>query len=112
MDTSSNSAASANQGELFTQPTPTTRRLVLEYVNGDWAGVHQIFGLYAGTPPGYIHGPFQVGGESPVIEFASLVRVGHRFAHYREVFDRSTLTGRFDDYMPGNRVGGFDPRQA
>lgn len=112
MDTSSSDAASASQQELFTRTTPAIpKRIILEYVNGDWAGMFQIIGLIADAPPSHITGPFQVG-DGPIIEFASLIRVGYKFVHYREVVDRSKFAGRLGDYMPGNRTGDFDPNQV
>jgi hypothetical protein len=70
----------------------------------------QVFGL-GDVPPTHVSGPFQIGN-SPVVEFASLVRVTPRAAYYREVADKSSLTGRLGDYMPGKGVGDFDPKQV
>lgn len=87
------------------------KRLVLEYVRDSaYKGINQVFSM-AVTPPTHVQGPFQVG-DGPVVEFASLIRVNHNAAYYREVVDKSALTGRLGDFMPGKNVGDFDPAQV
>lgn len=88
------------------------KRLVLEYVrDSEFKGLFQIIGRVQGEPPDHIPGPFQVT-EGMVVEFASLIKVSPRAVYYREVYDKTQFAGRLGDYMPGGRVGNFDPQQA
>lgn len=94
-----------------------TKRIVLEHTRGHLNGLYRIIGLaaYDDYPP-HIQGPCQITCgdyvDDHVIEFASLIRVFPRWCHYREVVDKSRLTGRLGDYTPGGRVGDLDPAQV
>ena len=95
--------------------TTLDKRLVAEYTQGPMKGIFQIFGIEpAGKqPPSHFPGPFQIGHvDAQQIEFLSLIRVTPRAAYYREVFDRTQVMGRLDDFMPEGPAPSFNPQQV
>ena len=89
------------------------KRLVVEHTKGKLKGIYRICGRTDGDVPSHIPGPVQLSADpEDILEFASLISVKPRHIHYREVWDRAELAGRLGDYMPGGRVGDFDPKQV
>ena len=62
------------------------KRLVLEHTDGPLKGLFRIISVLAQEPPSGIYGPLSIGGESHIVEFASLIEVHPRWCHYRELF--------------------------
>ena len=91
------------------------KKLVLEHTQGSLKGIFRIFGCSdvgypTELPPMHIGNDAEVG-RNP-IEFASLIAVRPRWVHYREVFDRSGVAGRLDDFHPKGPAPSFSPAQV
>jgi len=82
----------------FPLVAPKDKRLVIEHTEGPLKGLFRICGIISDKPVTALQGPLSVGAEAHIIQFASLIRVHPRWAHYRELIE--TPTGKFSDFHP------------
>lgn len=71
--------------EILTQINDKPRRLVIEHTDGPLTGLLRIVGLCAGLPIPILSGPMSIAGdESHLVQSAVLVKIHHKWYHYRE----------------------------
>lgn len=106
-------ADGGEQRPLLPPVEASGRKLVLEYTSGPLKGLFRIFGTAEGSNyPRFLEGPFVLAeNETSPVMFASLIKVTPRAVYYREVVDRSGMSGRLDDFFPGIAPGSMDPNQ-
>ena len=89
---------SSRKKKPLSPPVEAPKRLVIEHTDGPLKGFFRICGLIMGQPRAALLGPFSIGAEAHVVQFASLIRVYPKWVHYREIIN--TPTGKFNDFHP------------